>query len=70
MWRLNWKANLLPRGLTHSCGIMVNYRYFLEETEMRSRMYLEKQEISASNQVINYSEEAKQLITHMNSSKM
>ena len=26
MWRLNWWADLSPRGLTNSCGIMVNYR--------------------------------------------
>ncbi|KAL0276554.1 UNVERIFIED_CONTAM: hypothetical protein PYX00_004109 [Menopon gallinae] len=70
MWRLNWNANLQPRGLTNSCGIMVNYRYFLEETEMRSTAYVEKQEISASEQIIKYSEEAKHLIRFVNSSKL
>ena len=26
MWRLNWRADLTARGLTNSCGVMVNYR--------------------------------------------
>ncbi|GIY64644.1 malonyl-CoA decarboxylase, mitochondrial [Caerostris darwini] len=26
MWRLNWLADLSPRGLDNSCGMMVNYR--------------------------------------------
>lgn len=28
MWRLNWGADLSPRGLKNSFGMMVNYRYF------------------------------------------
>ncbi|KOC65828.1 Malonyl-CoA decarboxylase, mitochondrial [Habropoda laboriosa] len=26
MWRINWLADLSPRGVANSCGIMVNYR--------------------------------------------
>ena len=26
LWRINWSGDLSPRGLTNSCGIMVNYR--------------------------------------------
>uniref|UniRef100_A0A0E9VAK6 Malonyl-CoA decarboxylase C-terminal domain-containing protein n=1 Tax=Anguilla anguilla TaxID=7936 RepID=A0A0E9VAK6_ANGAN len=26
MWRLNWLADSSPRGVSASCGIMVNYR--------------------------------------------
>lgn len=51
MWRLNWKADLTTRGLTNSLGIMVNYRYFLDDAEKHSRMYLEGQEIACSDQV-------------------
>ncbi|MGH0115172.1 UNVERIFIED_CONTAM: hypothetical protein FKN15_070692 [Acipenser sinensis] len=29
MWKLNWQADTSPRGLSASCGMMVNYRYFL-----------------------------------------
>lgn len=28
MWRLNWAADLSPRGLKNSFGLMMNYRYF------------------------------------------
>lgn len=51
MWRLNWQADLSVRGLANSCGIMVNYRYFLEDTETNSRAYLEKQHIVTSDEV-------------------
>jgi len=27
LWRINWDADPSPRGLSNSCGIMVNYRY-------------------------------------------
>jgi len=26
MWRINWWADTSAKGLTQSCGIMVNYR--------------------------------------------
>ncbi|XP_063225233.1 malonyl-CoA decarboxylase, mitochondrial-like [Bacillus rossius redtenbacheri] len=50
MWRLNWRADTSPRGLGNSFGIMVNYRYFLEDLETNSRKYQEKQVVSASEQ--------------------
>uniref|UniRef100_T1JCC3 Malonyl-CoA decarboxylase C-terminal domain-containing protein n=1 Tax=Strigamia maritima TaxID=126957 RepID=T1JCC3_STRMM len=52
MWRLNWKADLSPRGLTNSCGIMVNYRYYLEQTEDNSARYLDEKFIKASPQIV------------------
>ncbi|KAK7872596.1 hypothetical protein R5R35_001934 [Gryllus longicercus] len=64
MWRLNWQANLTPRGLDNSCGIMVNYRYFLDKTEQNSHNYLEKQQISASEQVLALASAASDLIKH------
>lgn len=51
MWRINWQADLSPRGLGNSCGIMVNYRYYLEDTEKNSRNYIELHKINASEQV-------------------
>lgn len=62
MWRLNWRADLSPRGLGNSCGIMVNYRYFLEDTESNSRTYLEKQVISTSEQILTLADQAKQMM--------
>ena len=51
MWRLNWWADLSPRGLTNSCGIMVNYRYYLDKLESNSTTYQEEKIIHASEQV-------------------
>ncbi|KAM4833930.1 malonyl-CoA decarboxylase, mitochondrial [Thomomys bottae] len=52
LWRINWMADSSPRGLTSSCGLMVNYRYFLEETSTNSMAYLGSKTISASEQVL------------------
>ncbi len=54
MWRLNWMADLSPRGLSNSCGIMVNYRYFLEKAENNSHIYTEDKHIVADQQVLNW----------------
>ncbi|KAF8778112.1 malonyl-CoA decarboxylase, mitochondrial-like isoform X2 [Argiope bruennichi] len=48
MWRLNWLADLSPRGLDNSCGMMVNYRYYLDETEFNSKNYVENYIVTAS----------------------
>ena len=58
MWRLNWLADVSPRGLGASCGMMVNYRYYLDKTEQYSKNYIEKQEIAAS-------EEIQELVSNM-----
>jgi len=55
MWRTNWMADLSPRGLKNSFGIMVNYRYFLEECEDNSQAYVEKQQIRCTEQIQNLS---------------
>uniref|UniRef100_UPI0037E7C547 malonyl-CoA decarboxylase, mitochondrial isoform X1 n=1 Tax=Semicossyphus pulcher TaxID=241346 RepID=UPI0037E7C547 len=52
MWRLNWRADTSPRGVANSCGIMVNYRYFLNETSKNSALYLQNKVITASEQVL------------------
>ncbi|TRY85232.1 hypothetical protein DNTS_009271 [Danionella cerebrum] len=52
MWRLNWQADTSPRGIANSCGIMVNYRYFLQETGTNSAAYLHNRVIKASEQVL------------------
>jgi malonyl-CoA decarboxylase len=54
MWRLNWMADLSPRGLSNSCGIMINYRYFLEKAENNSHLYIEDKHIVADEQVLNW----------------
>ncbi|XP_033997837.1 malonyl-CoA decarboxylase, mitochondrial [Trematomus bernacchii] len=52
MWRLNWHADTSPRGGASSCGIMVNYRYFLSDTSKNSAVYLQNKVITASEQVL------------------
>ncbi|XP_068116890.1 malonyl-CoA decarboxylase, mitochondrial [Hyperolius riggenbachi] len=52
-WRLNWMADTSPRGAASSCGIMANYRYFLDKTSANSSSYLQTKHIEASEQVLN-----------------
>ncbi|KAM5263471.1 malonyl-CoA decarboxylase, mitochondrial isoform 2-T2 [Ctenodactylus gundi] len=52
MWRINWMADSSPRGLSNSCGLMVNYRYYPEETGPNSTVYLGSKNIKASEQVL------------------
>lgn len=52
LWRLNWLGDTSPRGVANSCGIMVNYRYFLNETSKNSALYLQNKVITASEQVL------------------
>ncbi|XP_053175001.1 malonyl-CoA decarboxylase, mitochondrial [Scomber japonicus] len=54
MWRLNWNADTSPRGVANSCGIMVNYRYFLNETSTNSALYLQNKVITATEQVLGF----------------
>ncbi|MEQ2219509.1 hypothetical protein XENOCAPTIV_018998 [Xenoophorus captivus] len=52
MWRINWRADTSPRGVANSCGIMVNYRYFLNETSTNRALYLQNKVVAASEQVL------------------
>lgn len=52
MWRINWMADSSLKGLTSSCGLMVNYRYYLEETGPNSVSYLGSKNIKASEQIL------------------
>ncbi|XP_034948806.1 malonyl-CoA decarboxylase, mitochondrial-like [Chelonus insularis] len=61
MWRINWLADPSPRGADHSCGIMVNYRYYIHETEENSRNYIENHIIKASDSVLNLVKQVEEL---------
>jgi malonyl-CoA decarboxylase len=39
VFRINFAADLSPKGLQRSCGVMVNYRYRLEQLESNQAMY-------------------------------
>jgi hypothetical protein len=41
LWRVNWQANLAPKGIVESFGIMVNYRYRPDKLEERAEEYAE-----------------------------
>ncbi|KAL4233761.1 hypothetical protein ACF0H5_008439 [Mactra antiquata] len=51
LWRINWMGDTSLRGLNNSCGLMVNYRYYLEDTISNSQRYIEDKIIQASDQV-------------------
>uniref|UniRef100_A0A1B6GPL9 Malonyl-CoA decarboxylase C-terminal domain-containing protein n=1 Tax=Cuerna arida TaxID=1464854 RepID=A0A1B6GPL9_9HEMI len=55
MWRLNWLADTSPRTLTHSCGLMVNYRYYLDAVDTNSLKYIQEKSITASEQIMKLS---------------
>ncbi len=49
--QINWAANLSPRGLEQSLGMMVNYLYDLPSIEKQHEAYSSSGEISASSAV-------------------
>src|ERR1700704_4746135 len=49
--RINWLGDLSPKGLRESAGIMVNYRYRLEDIEKNHEAYANQGEIVASGAV-------------------
>jgi malonyl-CoA decarboxylase len=46
--RINWLGDLSPKGMRQSCGLMVNYRYKLEEMEKNHEAYTGEQRIVLS----------------------
>jgi malonyl-CoA decarboxylase len=49
--RLDWLADLSPRGLQQSHGMMVNYLYDLDDIEKNHEAYAESRSVVASNTV-------------------
>ena len=52
LWRINWLADTSARGLSVACGFMVNYRYYLDQTEENSKQYLQLRSIAVSPEVL------------------
>jgi malonyl-CoA decarboxylase len=52
LWRLNWRADLSPAGLNRSHGLMVNYKYELDEVHGNNRAYVVDQRVCASQLVL------------------
>ena len=61
MWRINWKGDMSARGLTNSCGIMVNYKYFIDDLEDNSTEYQENHTINAGEQVLHLATQIRSL---------
>ena len=49
--RINWAADISPRGIAQSAGIMVNYLYELDEVERNHEAYVNEGRITASRRV-------------------
>jgi len=52
LWRINWMSDSSVKGLNQSLGIMVNYRYFLNEIEENSRRYILRKTVPVSQAVL------------------
>ena len=50
MWRLNWLADISSRGLGNSCGMMMNYKYELDDVDRNNQRYLLNANIATSPQ--------------------
>ena len=46
--RLNWLGDTSPRGLSQSAGLMVNYRYKLDEVEKNHEAYSDEGRVTAA----------------------
>jgi malonyl-CoA decarboxylase len=46
--RLNWLGDPSPNGLKQACGLMVNYRYKLEEVDANHEAYADGQIVTSS----------------------
>lgn len=49
--RINWLADLSPKGLAESCGMMVNYRYLLDSIEANHRAFVATGQVVTSKAV-------------------
>ena len=50
LWRINWLGDTSAKGLRQSAGLMVNYRYDLEDVEDNNQRYLTDGTIAISEQ--------------------
>ena len=46
--RINWMADISPKGLREAYGLMVNYRYDLKEIERNHEAYVNEGTVAAS----------------------
>lgn len=51
LWRLCWRGDTSPGGLSRGHGLMVNYLYRLEDVEDNNRRYIVDHDVPAAEQV-------------------
>ena len=51
--QINWGADISEKGVRQSAGLMVNYRYVLEEIESNHEIYQSGMDINVSSKVKN-----------------
>ncbi|MBR85627.1 MAG: hypothetical protein CMM29_02370 [Rhodospirillaceae bacterium] len=51
--QINWGADISEKGIRQSAGLMVNYRYVLEEIESNHEIYQSGMDINVSSKVKN-----------------
>ena len=51
--RINWLGDTSPKGMRESCGLMVNYRYRLDEIEKNIEAYATAKQIAAASRIRN-----------------
>lgn len=52
MWRLNWLADVSAKGMDNSFGLMMNYKYVLEDVDKNNQQYLLSGTVAASPQFL------------------
>lgn len=51
LWRLCWRGDASPGGLSRGHGLMANYLYRLEDVEANNRRYIVDHAVPAAEQV-------------------
>ncbi|PLX79882.1 MAG: Malonyl-CoA decarboxylase, partial [Desulfuromonas sp.] len=51
--QINWRGDLSEKGLRESCGMMVNYRYRLEDMKQNIEAYATEKQIAVAPRVRN-----------------
>ena len=54
VWRLNWLADVSPKGVNQSFGIMINYRYDLSDMVNNNIDYLTIGKVKYSEMISKY----------------
>eukprot|EP00877_Chromochloris_zofingiensis_P006745 jgi/Chrzof1/2323/Cz11g10290.t1 len=51
LWRMHWRADMSAPGIERSFGIMVNYKYIVQDVNSNNRAYLVEHKVAASPEI-------------------